>query len=80
MVTPRCYGYSRDMPAVLTVQDAVDELRQIETSVRAVRQRLEALQTGQPRTCPVCLGPVVGRSDRVYCSARCRTAAHRAAK
>ncbi|SHJ88759.1 hypothetical protein SAMN04487911_1516 [Arenibacter nanhaiticus] len=28
---------------------------------------------GNPKTCPVCEGPVIGRSDKKFCSIKCRS-------
>ncbi len=58
--------------------ELIEHMRQAETAARQLRLRLEALQTGEDeRTCPVCGGSVVGRSDRRYCSSTCRVKAHR---
>ena len=55
----------------------IQTLRSAETDLRYFRQRLEALQDGIERTCPVCSTAVTGRSDRVYCGATCRQRARR---
>ncbi|MGD8214051.1 hypothetical protein [Aestuariimicrobium sp. Y1814] len=61
------------------VADLMHELRTGEAELRKLRQRLDALQGGEPaRACPVCGKSVTGRSDAVYCSTACRVNAHRA--
>ena len=56
----------------------IAELRESETETRALWKRLASLRDESTRKCPVCGGPVTGRSDRVYCRAACRVKAHRA--
>lgn len=53
----------------------VADLREAEKNIRQLRYQLESLRTG--RKCATCGGPVVGRSDRAYCSAACRVEMHR---
>jgi len=56
----------------------VAELRRAEAGIRRLRRQLEQrLGGGQPRHCAKCRQPVTGRPDRLYCSDRCRQAAHR---
>jgi hypothetical protein len=55
----------------------IQALRVTETHARELRRALEGTLARDRRTCPVCDTAVTGRSDRVYCSARCRTRAHR---
>lgn len=55
----------------------IDGLREAEAATRQLRYKLEALARGGERKCWACGGPVVGRSDRVYCSATCRQRGHR---
>lgn len=53
----------------------IERLKGAEVGLHQWRLQLEALLS--ERRCATCSGPVAGRSDRVYCSARCRVAAHR---
>lgn len=57
--------------------NCVKDLRKGERDLRTFRLSIEARLPGS-RTCEHCDEPVVGRSDRRYCSTRCRVRAHRA--
>jgi len=62
------------------VESWVVELREAERSVRRLRKRLAALvdfEASAGTACDVCEAPMVGRSDRRYCSAACRQRAYR---
>ncbi len=50
----------------------VYHLRQVEAGLRRLRQGVEQRMAGDTRTCPRCDAVVVGRSDRIFCSAACR--------
>lgn len=61
----------------LTVEPwMIDHLAKAETTVRDLRHQLEAHLTKSPRRCARCGDPIGGRSDRRFCSDRCRIAAH----
>lgn len=55
----------------------IEHMRGAEVEARTERLRLEALQAGDDRACPVCGAAIVGRSDRRFCSPACRQRAHR---
>ncbi len=73
--------FNRDQLAELvasgSLPDVIEMARETERGARAVRLWLESLTAEEERRCGYCGGPVVGRADRVYCSSRCRQAAHR---
>lgn len=56
----------------------IERLRVAEDGLRFRRLQLEALQA--ERRCPTCGAGVAGRADRIYCSGKCRVAAHRRAE
>lgn len=74
MVAIEMLGSLDDIDRAL-IPEWVAMLREAETNVRHLRQRLESL--GSERACPVCGGVVTGRADRRYCSTVCRVSAHR---
>lgn len=70
----------RDLPADrITVEPwMVDRLREGEAQLRRLRLQIERrLVEGQEQLCAQCRRPIVGRTDRKFCSNRCRQAAHR---
>lgn len=55
----------------------LDHLAEHERATRRLRLRLQASLDANPRTCGNCGDPLAGRTDRRFCSDRCRVAAHR---
>lgn len=55
----------------------IDELREAEASIRHLRSLLEDQLAGARRRCGECGNTMAGRSDRVYCSPKCRQAGYR---
>jgi hypothetical protein len=60
------------------VSEWVADLRKGEADLRSFRLQVEALRS--VRKCGACGEPLAGRSDRRYCSSRCRVRAHRESK
>lgn len=65
-----------DMQRVTVEPWMVAELVKAETAVRGFRHQLEAQLSDEPRRCDRCGEPIGGRSDRRFCSDRCRIEAH----
>ena len=57
--------------------DTAVALRRVASLYVKLATRIEALQAGDDRSCPVCGKPVGGRSDAVYCGSDCRVKAFR---
>lgn len=69
-----------DLPADrITIEPwMVDSLREGEARLRRLRLQIEQHLAGQRgQSCAQCRRPIVGRTDRKFCSNRCRQAAHR---
>ena len=54
-------------------------LKQAEQDTKRLRKHLEGVLAESGRVCPVCDTAVTGRADQIYCGARCRQQARRAA-
>lgn len=55
----------------------IEHLEESERAIRRLRLQLQASLDADPRRCGHCELPIAGRSDRKFCSDRCRVAAHR---
>jgi hypothetical protein len=66
-----------DWSEVVPEDSWVEQLRTAETVVRELRVRLEQIEAGTVRRCGRCGKSIAGRSDRKYCSDKCRIDAHR---
>jgi hypothetical protein len=57
----------------------IEQLRDAEAGIRQLRLALQAMVDEVERVCIVCGTPIVGRADKVLCSATCRKRFNRGA-
>ncbi len=59
------------------LEEWVTQLREVERDIRRLRLRLAHELNGPGAECDQCGAPVLGRTDRRYCSPACRQRAYR---